>query len=332
MKPKDLIQIVLAPFSFIFFSIIYLRNLFYDIKLFKAHEAGLKVISVGNITWGGTGKTPSVIYITELLLEKNKRPAILIRGYGDDEHKLFPKLLGEVPVFVGKNRVSSAKKALSRGSIDTLVLDDGFQHRRLKRDLDIVCIDSLDPFGNGFLIPAGILREGISSLKRAHIFLITKTDLYQDKAGLESLESDLKKINPSAAIFRAVYEPKALYSLKEEKAVELSELKNKNLALVSAIASPKSFERTISGIGLTFSKHFIFRDHHPYTIEDLKEIDDYYSRNKIDSIIITEKDAVKLRSINYKLKTKNYLVLGIELKIIENESKLHDRLFSIYNS
>ena len=178
-------QILLIPFSFVYFLIISLRNLLYSIGIFRGFRINAKVISVGNITWGGTGKTPVAAFIADLLARKGHNVSILIRGYGNDESELLPKLASDVPVLVGKDRVKKGLEAIEKNLSDTILLDDGFQHRRLKRDLDIVCIDSVRPFGNGWLIPAGSLREGIGGLKRADIFLIKKADLDAGKDKLE---------------------------------------------------------------------------------------------------------------------------------------------------
>lgn len=332
----------LIPFSFIYFLIVSLRNFFYRLHIFKEHRLDARVISVGNITWGGTGKTPLTVLIAEALSKKGQKPAILIRGYGRDEPELLSRLLTGVPVAVGRDRVKKGREAIAMHSVDTLLLDDGFQHRRIKRDLDIVCIDATDPFGNGWLIPAGSMREGLTSLKRADIFLITKADLVQDQKALEALEKRLKKINPEAIIVKSIHRPELFYKLSNEQLVDIESLKHKDIALVSAIGNPSAFEKTILNLGLKFKKHFIFRDHHWYRNKDLEKINGYCSRNGIDSVITTEKDAVRLRITPVRRnlgeggtgesRTTNIFVLRIKLEITENEQGFHKRLFRIHNS
>lgn len=244
---------------------------------------------------GRAGKTPVAAFIAGMLAKKNHRVSILIRGYGNDESELLPKLTSNVPVLIGKDRVKTSIKAVEDNFSDTVILDDGFQHRRLIRDLDIVCIDAAKPFGNGWLIPAGTLREGLGSLKRADIFLITKADLISDKDKLKKLERKLKSINPEAVIAKAIHRPLYFCRILSNEKVNVGELQDKEIVLVSAIGSPECFEKTALRLGLEINKHFIFRDHHLYTKDDIAMVGEYCRKNNLDTIITTEKDAVKLK-------------------------------------
>ena len=319
----------LIPFSLVYYFIISLRNFFYNSGIFKTHELDARVISIGNITWGGTGKTPVVASIAKSLLRKGKKPAILLRGYGRDEARLLSRLAPKLPIMPGKNRIITGAKAIKKHSIDTLLLDDGFQHRRIKRDIDIVCIDATNPFGNGLVIPAGSMREGMSALKRADIFLITKIDLVQDSS---LLLKRLKKINPDSVIAKAIHRPDYFYRLLDGQPVGIEGLKNKDIALVSAIGNPVAFEKTISNLGLKFKRHFLFRDHHWYTKRDVKKIEDCCRKNNITAVITTEKDAVRLKAVSCQALSVSFVVLHIELKIIDNEQGFYDRLFGLYSS
>lgn len=327
-----MMRLVLVPFSIMYYVILLVWDFFWRKGVFRTHTLGAKVISVGNIIWGGTGKTPAVMAIAKELLKNGRKVAILIRGYGDDEKDLLPRLIPEASVVVGRDRVKTGREAINKHGADTLLLDDGFQYRRLKRDLDIVCIDATNPFGNGCVIPAGSMREGLGGLKRAGVFLITKVDLAQDKWRLGDLKKKLKRLNPGAVIVESIHRAEYLYKLTDEQLVDIEALKNKNIALVSAIGDPDSFGKTISNLGLEFKKHFIFRDHHLYSEKDLKKIDDYCNRDKINTIITTEKDAVKLKAYSLRLTAYSLLVLHIELKITDNEQRLYDRLNRICNS
>ncbi len=318
-------RLFLIPFSLVYYLIVFLRDFLYERGIFKARKLSAKVISVGNITWGGTGKTPLVAFIANALLKEGKRPVILTRGYGNDEKDLLLKSVRETPVITGKDRLKTGQKAIGRHRADSILLDDGFQHRRIKRDLDIVCIDATNPFGNRLVIPAGSMREGLGGLKRADVFLLTKVDLLKDQGVVEKLEKKLKRVNPDALIVRSIHKPGYFYKLSNEQLLDFEILKDKKIALVSAIGNPRSFEKTVLKLGLKFKKHFIFRDHYRYKDKDLKKIKDYCDRNNIDRVLTTEKDAVKLRS-------SNFLALHIELEIIENEQAFYDRLFGIYNS
>jgi tetraacyldisaccharide 4'-kinase len=323
---------LLIPFSFIYYLIISLRDFFYRSRIFKGHALDARVISVGNLTWGGTGKTPATLFILDVLLQRGKKAAILIRGYGKDEPRLLLSLATGVPVFVGSDRVRNGREAIIQHSVDTLLLDDGFQYRRLKRDLDIVCIDATNPFGNGWMIPAGIMREGLNSLKKADIFLITKVDLISDQHSLQDLETRLRTINPMALIVKSIHKVGHIYKLSDGQLVDIEYLKDKNLGLISAIGNPRSFEKTVSMLGLRFGKHFMFRDHYWYTEKDLKRIKDYCTTHEIDAILTTEKDAVRLQGIKDKEWKIGIFVVAIKLQAIENEQLFHDRLFRIYNT
>jgi len=329
---KKILFLLSIPFALLYFVITALRNIFYNSGIFRSHKINAKVISVGNITWGGTGKTPVTAFIADMLAKKNHRVSILIRGYGNDESELLPKLTSNVPVIIGKDRVATGTEAVERHISDTVILDDGFQHRRLKRDLDIVCVDAVKPFGNGWVIPAGILREGMGSLKRADIFLITKSDLASGRDCIERLEKKLKAIKPGAVIAKAIHRPLYLYKILDEEKVNIGELQNKELALVSAIGSPGSFEKTILRLGLKVNKHFVFRDHYLYAKEDLVKIDDYCKKNNLDTVVTTEKDAVKLKGCRLSAVSLQLLVLKVRLEITENEDGFCDRLFGIYSS
>jgi tetraacyldisaccharide 4'-kinase len=374
---RKIIFLLCIPFALLYFLGVALRNFLYRVNIFRKYRINAKVISVGNITWGGTGKTPVVAFIADMLARKGRRASILIRGYGNDESELLPKLASNAPVLVGKDRVKNGREAIELHLSNTIILDDGFQYRRLERDLDIVCVDAARPFGNGWLIPAGSLREGRGSLKRADIFLITKVDLASNKEKIEKLEKRLKKINPGAVIAKAIHRPLYLYRLSDkaddvlkpsptnEERVNIGELKNKELVLVSAIGSPECFEKTIQRLGLKINKHFIFRDHHAYTKEDMGRIEDYCSKNSLTTVVTTEKDAVKLtrrvipvsrspeqsegearnftkreiasvasqpRNDSCKAFCIEYLVLKVRLEIIENEQGFSDRLFGVCSS
>jgi tetraacyldisaccharide 4'-kinase len=309
-----------------------LRNLCYNAGIFRHYKLNAKVISVGNITWGGTGKTPAIAFIASVFLRRGLKPAILIRGYGKDEEALLSNMIPGVPLIIGKDRIKTGNEATRHYKVNTVLLDDGFQYRRLKRDIDIVCIDSTNPFGNGWLIPAGSLREGLMSLRRADVFLLTKVDLVEDREVLADLETRLKKINPDAITVKSIHRAKYFYRLSDNGAVDIRELKNKNVALISAIGRPSSFEKTVLNLGLKIARHFAFRDHYWYKEKDLKKIGDYCKENNIDTIITTEKDAVKLRAVSCQLSAVSFLALHIELQIIENEQGFYNRLFGIYNS
>jgi tetraacyldisaccharide 4'-kinase len=270
--------------------------------------------------------------LAERLARKNKeKTAILIRGYGEDEWKMLEERTGKhgIKVFVGRNRIKRAKEALRYGA-DTLILDDGFQHRPIRRDLDIVLLDSTNPFGNRRLFPRGILREPLNSLKRADIFVLTKVD----KAGenIPALTDEIKKIAPGKIIIKAVHKPKDLFDIASGEEKELTLITGKTVCALSAICDPSYFRHTIEKRGVSIGLEFAFPDHHPYSKRDLSGIFKECERKNISLIITTEKDAVKLKNLVPApgVGTVKILALRIELEIVEGEKELDDSLHRLY--
>lgn len=192
----------LGLLSLLYLAAFYLRRALYALHIVKVHSLPCKVISVGNITLGGTGKTPFVEYIVRLISQKGAKTAIITRGYkqthnaASDEVLLLKELLPEIPVYVGANRYLAGERAIRETGAQCLILDDGFAHWRLARDLNIILIDSLNPFGHARIFPRGMLREPLSGLARASIFILTKTD-HCPKDVLSKLRNYLKKSYPA---------------------------------------------------------------------------------------------------------------------------------------
>ena len=274
----------LAKFFLLILSCIYgflvkCHHFFYRVNLLKNYKPPVTVISIGNITLGGTGKTPFVIMLARRLARKNKT-AVLIRGYGEDEWKMLEERLGQygIKVFVGRDRIKSANEALRCG-IDTLVLDDGFQHRRLGRDLDIVLLDSTNPFGNRFLFPRGILREPLRGLKRADIIVLTKVDKPSPCAEGQGKSKDnspimteekIERIAPGKAVIKAVHRPERLDDIRKGERFPPAFLNNKTVCLLSAISDPSYFKHTVEQTGARVGLEFTFSDHYLYKEKILK--------------------------------------------------------------
>jgi tetraacyldisaccharide 4'-kinase len=303
---------------------------------FKPYRLNCKVISVGNITLGGTGKTPLAEMLAKELTSKGHRIAILIRGYASwglvrtscaDEPILLTHNLPGVHILVGRDRYQTGKEAIERYGVDTIILDDGFQYWCLFRDLDIVAIDATNPFGNGQTLPRGILREPLSSLKRANILVLTKMDLGKDN--LPSLKERLKHINPKAIIASSVHRAVELYDLSGVH-YPLSHIQGKDVCIFSGIADPESFEKTLLNLGARPVEKFCFPDHYDYKEEDMRKIFDSCIKSNLDTIITTEKDKTRLpASFTYDFSI-SLLILRIELQIVENEKDFFNRLVSLY--
>ena len=287
-KKKGLIAGILKILLFIF-SLIYglsVRILSFIYRI-KPYHPGCKVISVWNITLGGTGKTPLVELLARFLRDEGHRVAILSRGYKrnvthhtshvkryetmGDEPYMLSRNLGNIPVIVNSDRVKSVLKAIQDYETDTVILDDGLQQWRIKKDLEIVTIDATNPLGNSYLLPRGVLREPLSSLRRAQIFVLTKVNLEPDNQKIKGI---LNKINPDALIIEAIYKPAGFYKIGEPGGNLLSpeEFRGKQVTLVCGIADPQSFENLIANLGIDIGLSFKFPDHHPYTEDGGQEI------------------------------------------------------------
>lgn len=300
-----------------------------------------KMISVGNITLGGTGKTTIVEFIASLLRDKGRKPAILTRGYKrkksgnsdfekmGDEPAMLKSALKDIPVIVDKNRCKAAGEAIEEFQAETLILDDGFQQWGILKDLEIVAIDASNPFGNKNMIPRGILREPLSSLKRADIFVLTKCP---DEKGLDGIKSELKKFNKSALIVDSRHKPESFFYLdRPDQPLGLEHIKNKNIASLSGIGDPDSFLRILKELKPSAITVFNFPDHYCYSPKDLKKISEECVKSNISLIVTTEKDAVRLKDLGYNDYPVSFLTLRVRLDIINNYEEFIARLLSIYN-
>ena len=319
---EALFSFLLLLLSFIYGFFVKLILSCYEISLFKSYKPDCRVVSVGNISWGGTGKTPLVEALARFFKQEGKNPAILIRGYGKDEVDMLKSRFSDIPVLADRDRIKTAKEAYGCYRADTIILDDGFQHWRLGRDLDIVLIDSKTPFGNRRLIPRGILREPLSSLIRADVFILTNSNLA--KENIELIKKELHKYNNRAPIYEAIHAPDFLGNLASGEKVEPSTMKSKRIALLCGIANPDSFENTLNLLDVEISLRFCFADHYQYNKEDLKRIQRQCLEKQIESIITTEKDAARLIPLlkpeRERLKVK-ILALGVKFKIVKDEDK-----------
>jgi tetraacyldisaccharide 4'-kinase len=308
------------------------------ILLYKLGAKGSKrlpcpVISVGNITVGGTGKTPLVMALASGLAKRGIRTAVLTRGYkgtktsghvasngqsilltpeeAGDEPYLMSKTLQGTPVVIGKNRFSAGEKALKQFDVTGLLLDDGFQHIQLHRDLNILLIDSNIGFGDRHLLPRGILREPLNELRRADFILLTKVE---DTETSHPLEDELRKVHPSRPIFHSHYEPIGLIGPKEERE-DLQTLQGKKVLALSGIANPDSFSSLLKKCGMQVIKEKVLPDHHHYTQEDIRSIEE--EGKGVDWIVTTEKDMVKLS--RFTIDRLPIRALRIEMRIREEE-------------
>jgi len=323
---------LLSGLSVLYGAAIYIRRIFFGLHLFKQKKISCLVVSIGNITLGGTGKTPTVIQIAELLSRNERRVAVVSRGYGrkdeaeilvvsdgrsvlvdtrtgGDEPVLIASKLPGIPVLVGKKRYQTALLAIQRFRPDVVVLDDGFQHIRLKRDLDIVLVDAGNPLGNGKLFPAGILREPLGALKRAHAVLITKID---STADVKALKVNIQR-NTQARIFTSHQIPVDLIDYRRNDIKPLSTLRGSKVLALSGIARPDSFIKLLASLGADIVDACTYPDHFDYKKKDLASIFQRAADEKVSMIVTTEKDAIRLKNLH----ADGIWALRIELSVAE---------------
>ncbi|ESQ47830.1 hypothetical protein EUTSA_v10020871mg [Eutrema salsugineum] len=326
-----------------------IRRSLYRSSFLQQHRLPVPVISVGNLSWGGNGKTPMVEFITQLLVDSGISPLILTRGYaGGDEAKMLERHLqgGPTKIGVGANRAATAAlffekygcanpssirtffdqsfettqaKTISH-KIGSVILDDGMQHWSLCRDLEIVMLNGLDPWGNGNLVPLGPLREPLAALERADIVVVHHVDLITEQS-LRDIESTIKGFKNSIPVFFSKMVPKYLFDVKKAKSyVALEALCDATVLCVSAIGSAEAFVRTIGMTGARYVDRLDFSDHYLFQAQDVETMSRRANglENKSNSkpiIVVTEKDYNRDSEIFKCLDSYTVLVLCSELQI-----------------
>jgi len=286
----------------IYRCVIFFRNRKYDSSIKNANSkivsrVDIPVISVGNLTTGGTGKTPHVIWIAKYLRRRDLRVALISRGYGsesgrNDEALELEIRLPDVPHLQDPDRFSMAQIAVEELESEIILLDDAFQHRKLARDLDIVLIDATLPFGYGRLLPRGLLREPLSSLRRSDVVIITRANLVNDQS-LDEIESRIRPYIGDRPIARTKTTMSSLLQF-DGKRSELQILDGQSVFQFCAIGNPDAFHQTISSIGAKVVGSKVFDDHHNFTRDDLQEVGQLAQSNGAQAIVCTHKDLVKI--------------------------------------
>jgi tetraacyldisaccharide 4'-kinase len=274
------------------------RNLGFNQGWIRSTRVDRPVISVGNLTVGGTGKTPVVEWVARWFREHGRRVAILSRGYGsedgpNDEALVLEENLPDVPHLQGKDRVALAKIGIEELDAELFVLDDGFQHRRLKRDLDIVLVDALNPFGNGRLFPAGPLREPISSLRRAGLILLTRADEV-DQPTRDRLKTEVERWAAGTPIGTVSFPAIELQGLGRAS-LPVAGLVGRQVASFCGIGHPEAFHRTVERLGAKILATRTFPDHHPYRGADIEDLARWGRECGAEILVTTQKDLVKIR-------------------------------------
>lgn len=321
----------------IFYSIaIRFRNFLYSAGWLKTHQVDAAVISIGNITVGGTGKTPLVVWLCKEIENlksqiSNCNCAILTRGYKSqtqqqtskiDEVAILSESCPNAKVIVNPDRVAGAAEAIGKYGTKILILDDGFQHRRIARDMDIVAIDATQPFGNGRIFPAGLLREPVSSLKRVDAAVITRSDQIADTE-LNKIEKTIQQINQKIIIIRSIHAPVNVQTADNKK-YDLEQLKGKKVFAFCGIGNPDAFMTTIKNLGTELVGSRVYNDHYHYTENCLAEIHKHANSLKADLILTTRKDWTKITQLRQVSGKIPLAYLEIEIRFTAGEGKLTD--------
>lgn len=331
------IRIPLFFLSLVYGLVLWLILFFYSCGLLPRRRLGVPVISIGNLTIGGAGKTPMVIYLARMLSAQNMRPVILTRGYMpqgslrrsdflSDEAEVLREVLPDIPVVVNPDRYLGGLEAIERYKPEILILDDGFQHWKLYRDLDIVLIDSSNPFGIGQLLPCGILREPLSSLKRAHVLVLTKTE----QGDPLTLKDQLSRLCRHIPIVETVHRPKSLTSLYSKEFVNIAYI-NRAMVAFCGIGDPLSFKSMLIELGADVKEFVGFMDHHVYSEDDINHLRGICDGLGIHTLITTRKDAVKLGAFQGSWQGYELLVLNIEIDITNGQEQIIDRIRHLSN-
>lgn len=332
-------EAILLLLSLLYGAAVRLRLFLFRTGIFRTRNLPCRVISIGNLTIGGTGKTPAAIQIAGLLRDAGRHPVVVSRGYGrkneseiivasdggvtvespdrvGDESSLMGVKLPGVPVVVGADRYRAGMFAYELFGPDTVVLDDGFQHVRLARDIDIVLIDGRVPFGNGRLFPAGVLRESPRGLRRAKAVVITRSD---DAKDADELARIIRRTT-NAEIFFACHRPVDLIDAVGREVKDLSALRGSSVAAFCGIARPASFASLLASLGADIRTSISYPDHATYSKHDLASLYQKAADARATMIVTTEKDAIKLRQYG----PEGIWALRIEMEI--NERKQWEKL------
>jgi tetraacyldisaccharide 4'-kinase len=339
-----------------------LRLFLWRQRIFRDHTLGCQVVSIGNLTVGGTGKTPVVEVFARALQQRGRRVAILSRGYkstprplwhriwtrltlqearippkvvsdgnqllldseqAGDEPYMLASNLKDVVVLVDKNRVKSGRYAITRFGCDTLLLDDGFQYLALKSRLDICLIDRNAPFGNHYLLPRGTLREPVSNLRRAHYVFITKSN----PTGSKKLRKAIRQFNSTAEIIECTHHPLYLQDVYTGERRDLKFLKGKDIAAISGIAMPQGFEEGLRALGANLIYAKRYADHHRYTQQEILNMINRSVKRRARAILTTEKDAVRFPKVDRRDIPIYYL--RVEIRIVSGAKDFDDAVARI---
>jgi tetraacyldisaccharide 4'-kinase len=310
------------------------RNWRYDKQWSEIQRVEVPVISVGNLTMGGTGKTPMVAWLARWFRKRGVRVTLISRGYGasagarNDEALELEQQLSDVPHLQNPDRVAAARVAIEELECQMILLDDGFQHRRLARNLDIVLLDACEPFGYGHVFPRGMLREPISGLRRAHVVALTRADMADDRRRNE-IRRTVARYAPQAVWVEVTHEPQLLLSA-EGNTAPLSSIHEQSVAAFCGIGNPVGFRHTLESLQCRIVGFREFPDHHAYTRADIENLAAWVDQLDAATIVCTHKDLVKIGLTH--LGSKRLWALAIGLRFFHGENDLAAVLDATCNS
>ena len=331
-----LIRLLLRIISLFYSIIVRTRNFLYNAQILKSNKVNALIICIGNITTGGTGKTPLVVWLCNFLHDKDIRTAILTRGYKahkgkfSDEPAILAQSCPDCRILINSNRTESAQKAISQHNAQVLVMDDGFQHRKLHRNLNIVTIDSTCPFGYGKILPAGLLREPATAIKRAQAAIITRSDLVSETKLIQITEK-IKKINPDIVIANAMHKPVCVKLIEKPK-LDLEHLKTKRIFAFSGIGNPDGFLKTIKKLELNLIESKSYNDHYNYTQQDAEDIYQRAAYVNADLILSTQKDWTKIALLMKHRDNIDFGYLLVEMDFTSGKDKITQLINSTIQS
>ena len=330
--------------AFLYGAAVGARSLLYASGLFKRRKLDAKVICIGNLAAGGTGKTPAVMLAAHTLRQRNHNVAIVSRGYGrvpkgedvmvllddsapawsecgDEPWMMRNALQGQgIPILVSPDKILAGLKAVTYYHAKVVVLDDGFQHLRLQRDLDVLMVNAMEPFGGGKLLPLGDLREPLSAVRRAGMIVLTHVDLAAPEQ-IQEAKDRIRAINPGISILESVHKADFFLDIRKQKKYPLEHLQGRDLVALSGLADPAPFEGQLALLGGKIVQRWRFPDHHPYTLAELQSIENARRGLSTDAALVTtSKDFPRLPPGWQDILQSEVYVLSITLEIVKGKN------------
>jgi len=322
------LRILEVPYS----SVMFLRNLLYDQRMLPIRRFPVPIISVGNLTLGGTGKSPMTAWLCQFFIEQNRHPGLVSRGYGtvadqsNDEFLELARRFPAIPHLQHTRRAEAIQKLLHTEQVDVVILDDAFQHRQVARDIDIVLLDATAPFGFGHVFPRGTLREPLGSLHRADVALLTRSDL-ADEEERQKIRQQVLAINPKIIWGETIHVPTALMSLDSSSAESIDLVRGQSALAFCGIGNPSAFRKTLEQCGVRVEKLIPFPDHYWYTPRDIDELARTAKELSSSFILCTMKDLVKLKQP--ECAGLPLRAVAVEIRFTQENTLLKDKFSSL---